>query len=115
MDKSKASNIVIVSPEFKTQLNHWRYSLILATLNVNEPMNTNPKSSSYIWKQRVLALRTLIILIGGLLLLAGASSVKAGTGIDTWNGAAGDNNWNTAGNWALNSSNTPPAVGDTPA
>ena len=50
----------------------------------------------------------------GLLLLAGALSLKATN--DTWTGGAGDNNWNTGLNWSGGSSgvNTPPATGDTP-
>jgi len=46
-----------------------------------------------------------------LLVLAGASSLKAGSGNDTWTGAAGDNNWSTGGNWT--GANTPPVAGDT--
>lgn len=46
-----------------------------------------------------------------LLVLAGASSLKAGSGNDTWTGAAGDNNWSTGGNWI--GANTPPVAGDT--
>ena len=55
-----------------------------------------------------------LLLIASLLLLAGASSLKAANGVDLWTGAAGDNDWNTGGNWAVTSSNTPPAAGDTP-
>ena len=54
----------------------------------------------------------IIFQIAGLLLLTGALSLKAATGVDTWTGAAGDNNWNTPGNWT--GVNTPPATGDTP-
>ena len=54
----------------------------------------------------------ILIQISSLLLVAGTVSLKAATGNDNWTGAAGDNNWDTGGNWT--GANTPPAAGDTP-
>lgn len=45
-----------------------------------------------------------------LLLAASAAALHAGN--DLWSGGGGDNNWNTAGNWAAASANRPPASGD---
>lgn len=47
-----------------------------------------------------------------LLLLAGACSLKAANGNDTWNGGGGDNNWATTANWTAGSANKPPIAGD---
>ena len=51
-----------------------------------------------------------ILQITSVLLLSGALCLNAVAGNDTWTGAAGNNNWNTAGNWT--GANTPPAAGD---
>ena len=48
--------------------------------------------------------------ITSLLFLSGALCLQAIAGNETWTGAAGDNNWNTAGNWA--GDNKPPVAGD---
>ena len=52
-----------------------------------------------------------ILQITSLLFLSGALCLNAVAGNDTWTGAAGNNNWNTAGNWT--GDNKPPAAGDT--
>src|SRR5208283_571240 len=51
-----------------------------------------------------------ILQITSVLLLSGALCLNAVAGNDTWTGGAGNNNWNTAGNWT--GANTPPAAGD---
>ena len=51
-----------------------------------------------------------ILQITRLLFLSGALCLNAVAGNETWTGAAGNNNWNTGGNWT--GANTPPAAGD---
>ena len=51
-----------------------------------------------------------ILQIIKLFFLSGALCLNAIAGSEVWTGAAGDNNWNTAGNWT--GDNTPPAAGD---
>ena len=51
-----------------------------------------------------------ILQITSVFSLSGALCLNAIAGSEVWTGAAGDNNWNTAGNWT--GDNTPPAAGD---
>jgi len=44
------------------------------------------------------------------LMTAGTTALQAGS--DTWSGLGADNNWGTAGNWAVSSANQPPVSGD---
>jgi hypothetical protein len=54
--------------------------------------------------------RNSIHQITSLLFLSGALCLNAVAGNETWTGAAGDNNWNTGGNWT--GPDTPPIAGD---
>jgi fibronectin-binding autotransporter adhesin len=54
--------------------------------------------------------RNSIHQITSLLFLSGALCLNAVAGNETWTGAAGDNNWNTGGNWT--GDNIPPIAGD---
>lgn len=51
--------------------------------------------------------------MAAVLCFASVSAALAGNGTDTWTGIAGDNNWDTSGNWT--GVNAPPIAGDTPA
>ena len=54
--------------------------------------------------------RNSFLLTTSLLFLSGALCLNAVAASETWAGAAGDNNWNTGGNWT--GPDTPPAAGD---
>jgi fibronectin-binding autotransporter adhesin len=71
---------------------------------------TMARNGRYFRFMKLTTIHNSILQITSVFSLSGALCLNAIAGSEVWTGAAGDNNWNTAGNWT--GDNTPPAAGD---